>query len=689
MTAVKDSFWHLMQGNVALFPPLMMMMMMIITTMTIIVGVTDALTFSSSQDNTIVILPIDVLDATCPMGYFQCNTTTQCVQQRLNCDGQADCDDASDEWNCVNDIDAKFWDHLFRKQPYGRHDDIPIGTCLWPNSQNLSCPCRGSELLCRFQQLSAIPINLPARDITMLDLTGNNFTSLSASFLDNLPITETLVLKFCGIAQLTENAFKRLSTIPVKTLYLDENKIESLPPNLFAPGNYLKILFLAGNLLTELKARVFCRLHMLQGLHLNDNRLRIFDVHAFDCLENLTSLLLTDNEFRSLDGRVLQNLTNLNYIYFSWFHLCRAALHVRVCEPHGDGISSTYHLLDNPILRGSVWVMASVAIVGNLLVLLGRYLYKTRSNVEHSLYLRHLAASDFLMGIYLAIIACADINFRGEYIVYEESWRHSALCAFSGFLSTFSCQSSTLLLTLVTYDRLMSVMNPLQTRDSGHKRMVVRLLLLWSISFVLAAAPLFPFDYFGRHFYGTNGVCLSLHIHDPYAKGWEYSAVLFICINTFSLVFILISYVRMLQAIRDSGSGMRSTISGRESVVATRFAIIITTDCACWLPIIVVKLAALSGCSISPALYAWLAVLVLPVNSALNPILYTLTTAVFKQQLRRYLLAVPTCSFIMGERLNHTQLACESAMSTSLGHFSSNKSNSERKRYSQRRLSYV
>uniref|UniRef100_A0A1A9WVK7 G-protein coupled receptors family 1 profile domain-containing protein n=1 Tax=Glossina brevipalpis TaxID=37001 RepID=A0A1A9WVK7_9MUSC len=428
---------------------------------------------------------------------------------------------------------------------------------------------------------------------------------------------------------------------------------------------------------------------MLQGLHLNDNRLRMFDVHAFDCLENLTSLLLTDNEFRSLDARVLQNLTNLNYIYFSWFHLCRAALHVRVCEPHGDGISSTYHLLDNPILRGSVWVMASVAIVGNLLVLLGRYLYKTRSNVEHSLYLRHLAASDFLMGIYLAIIACADINFRGEYIVYEEFWRHSALCAFSGFLSTFSCQSSTLLLTLVTYDRLMSVMNPLKARDSGRKRIVVRLLLLWSISFVLAAAPLFPFDYFGRHFYGTNGVCLSLHIHDPYAKGWEYSAILFICINTFSLVFILISYVRMLQAIRDSGGGMRSTISGRESVVATRFAIIVTTDCACWLPIIVVKLAALSGCSISPALYAWLAVLVLPVNSALNPILYTLTTAVFKQQLRRYLQAVPTCSSIMGERLNHTQLACESAMTTSLGHFSSNKSNSGRKRYSQRRLSYV
>lgn len=38
--------------------------------------------------------------------------------------------------------------------------------------------------------------------------------------------------------------------------------------------------------------------------------------------------------------------------------------------------------------------------------------------------------------------------------------------------------------------------------------------------------------------------------------------------------------------------------------------------------------------SISEALYAWLAILVLPINSALNPILYTLTTTVFIKQVR-------------------------------------------------------
>ncbi|XP_017148209.1 relaxin receptor 2 [Drosophila miranda] len=721
----------------------------------------------------------------CPAGYFHCNATAQCVPQRANCDGRVDCDDGSDEWDCMNEVDARYWDHLYRKQPFGRHDDIPIGECLWRN-ENFSCPCRGDEILCRFQMLTSLPMHLPQHDLAALDLTGNNFEIIHETFFSLLPNLESLVLKFCSIREIASHALDRLAAIPLRTLYMDDNKLSHLPEHFFAEGNQLRILilarnrlhslnrsdfqhlphlqeldlrgnriehfkaevfaqlhslevlylnenrvqllspdmfprtllnlhtlslaqnqiaeiatntfpfprlrhlFLAGNRLSHIRDETFCNLSYLQGLHLNENRIEGFDLRAFACLESLSSLLLTGNRFQTLDPRVLQNLSSLDYIYFSWFHLCRAALHVRVCDPHGDGISSTWHLLDNQILRGSVWVMASIAVVGNLLVLLGRYFYKSRSNVEHSLYLRHLAASDFLMGIYLTLIACADITFRGEYIMHEEAWRHSGICAFAGFLSTFSCQSSTLLLTLVTWDRLMSVTRPLKPRDTEKIRIVLRLLLLWGVSFGLAAAPLLPNAYFGSYFYGNNGVCLSLHIHDPYAKGWEYSALLFICVNTMSLVFILFSYVRMLQAIRDSGGGMRSTHSGRENVVATRFAIIVTTDCACWLPIIVVKVAALSGCVISPDLYAWLAVLVLPVNSALNPVLYTLTTAAFKQQLRRYCHTLPSCSLVNNETRSQTQTGYESGLSVSLAHLGgTGGGGSGRKRLSHRQMSYL
>uniref|UniRef100_A0AAG5D3K5 G-protein coupled receptors family 1 profile domain-containing protein n=1 Tax=Anopheles atroparvus TaxID=41427 RepID=A0AAG5D3K5_ANOAO len=217
----------------------------------------------------------------------------------------------------------------------------------------------------------------------------------------------------------------------------------------------------------------------------------------------------------------------------------------------------------------------------------------------------------------------------------------SSTCAFSGFLSTLSCQSSTLLLTLVTWDRLVSVTRPLYQRSSSKTRVILRLALLWGVATAAAVAPLSATEYFGPHFYGSNGVCLSIHIHDPYAMGWEYSAGLFILVNTFSLLFIGISYLRMLQAIRVSRNETRNTLNCREKVVARRFAIIVATDCVCWMPVIVVKLVALGGYEISPSLYAWLAVLVLPVNSALNPVLYTLTTAQFKQQLARFCYSLP------------------------------------------------
>lgn len=60
-------------------------------------------------------------------------------------------------------------------------------------------------------------------------------------------------------------------------------------------------------------------------------------------------------------------------------------------------------------------MMAAIGIIGNLMVLFGRLLARANKRgcqVEHSLYLRHLAASDLIMGVYLAIIAVVDIMYR-------------------------------------------------------------------------------------------------------------------------------------------------------------------------------------------------------------------------------------------------------------------------------------
>ncbi|KAJ8034422.1 hypothetical protein HOLleu_21254 [Holothuria leucospilota] len=50
------------------------------------------------------------------------------------------------------------------------------------------------------------------------------------------------------------------------------------------------------------------------------------------------------------------------------------------------------------------------------------------------------------------------------------------------------------------------------------------------------------------------------------------------------------------------------------------------TDLICWFPVIITGILSAVGTDISVDMYAWLTVLVMPVNSALNPFIYTIPT---------------------------------------------------------------
>ncbi|KAK8760092.1 hypothetical protein V5799_028641 [Amblyomma americanum] len=93
----------------------------------------------------------------------------------------------------------------------------------------------------------------------------------------------------------------------------------------------------------------------------------------------------------------------------------------------------------------------------------------------------------------------------------------------------------------------------------------------------------------------------------------------------------------MFVTITHSKVGLRSTQQLHDRAIAKRFAFIVGTDFLCWMPIVFIKIVAIAGTKIDETLYAWVAVFLLPVNSALNPVLYTLTTRMFKQQLNRFL----------------------------------------------------
>lgn len=64
-----------------------------------------------------------------------------------------------------------------------------------------------------------------------------------------------------------------------------------------------------------------------------------------------------------------------------------------------------------------------------------------------------------------------------------------------------------------------------------------------------------------------------------------------------------------------------------------RFFFIVLTDVCCWSPIIVLKFLVFYDMEISSDVYLWLIIFVLPLNSALNPFLYTFTTPKYRDQI--------------------------------------------------------
>lgn len=129
---------------------------------------------------------------------------------------------------------------------------------------------------------------------------------------------------------------------------------------------------------------------------------------------NISFLNLTGIRYDNIDFKAINSMRNLTYIVFDRFFYCSMTPRVKLCRPSTDGVSSFQDLLSKPVLRYSTWVMATLTIAGNVLVLWGRFIYRDE-NMAVTMVIRNLALADMLMGFYLVTIGIQDYRYRNKY----------------------------------------------------------------------------------------------------------------------------------------------------------------------------------------------------------------------------------------------------------------------------------
>uniref|UniRef100_A0A3Q2Z747 Relaxin family peptide receptor 1 n=1 Tax=Hippocampus comes TaxID=109280 RepID=A0A3Q2Z747_HIPCM len=633
----------------------------------------------------------------CPLGYFPCGNLSMCLPQLLHCNGADDCGNQADEENCGdNNGWPHLFDKYFGMPSHnGRTKSNMCLLGLIPDlcqCRDLELDCDGAQL--RDVPVLAVNVTMmslqrnhlqrlkantffPYHSLQKLYLNYNRISVLKPGVFRDLHKLEWLycfsfvlskdVLFFlCDMFEacvyisvfvcpnfdraLLNNTLTKLDDICLQEVVthvtgwienllfsdkvLQRNRISHIHEQAFSVLQNLGELDLSSNRLLKIPPNLFLLLGDLLQLNISYNPIRELQVDHFDKLHKLKSLSIEGIEITNIQRRMFEPLKYLTHIYFKKFQYCGYAPHVRSCKPNTDGISSFEDLLANIVLRVFVWVVSATTCFGNIFVICMRS-YIRSENKLHAMCIISLCCADGLMGIYLFMIGSYDLKFRGEYNQHAQAWMDSSQCQVIGSLAMLSTEVSVLLLTYLTLEKYICIVYPFRYLTPGWRRTVTVLLGIWLFGFIVAFLPL-AFKGLFRNFYGTNGVCFPLHSEQPETL-WAhiYTIAIFLGLNLVAFLIIVLAYASMFYNIQRTGTQTTkySNHIKKEVTIAKRFFSIVITDSLCWIPIFILKILSLLQVEIPGTITSWVVIFILPINSALNPILYTLTTRPFKETL--------------------------------------------------------
>ncbi|XP_051978233.1 sphingosine 1-phosphate receptor 3-like [Xyrauchen texanus] len=249
-------------------------------------------------------------------------------------------------------------------------------------------------------------------------------------------------------------------------------------------------------------------------------------------------------------------------------------------------------------------------VLENITVLLALWRNK-RFHSRMYFLIGNLALSDLLAGVAYTvnIFTSGSKTFflsPGQWLLREGSM-FVALSA-----STFS-------LLAIGIERHMTMVRLRPCESAGRGRLLALLGACWAVSVLLSALPSL----------GWN--CLSrLHTCSTVLPLYDKSYIAF-CISVFTalLVAIVVLYVRIYQLVTSSGRRVSSRPSELSLALLRTVVIVLGVFVACWAPLFLLLLLDV-GCSPEqcPVLYQvdWFIALAV-LNSALNPLIYTLSSS--------------------------------------------------------------
>lgn len=509
--------------------------------------------------------------------------------------------------------------------------------------------------------------------VTNLMLKNNSIRVIEKDTFRHMTHLEYLYLANNKLETIESGAFMGLDDITY--LYLANNFLSEIQTDNFRYLPKLQKLLLDQNQLARLPEDIL-KLVSLRTLNVSDNNLA--QIPQIGKLKQLHYVDLRKNSLVHIKKGTFDGLSNTSEVYVDHEAVCKYVSTENIYKCFGTESVLPFFtgkpLLLSTSLSVFTWILGLAALFGNAFVVVWRYIKQGDEDAVQSALIMNLALSDLLMGMYLLIIASADAHFGKEFPLHSHRWVFTGACDFAGLLSVTSSEASVFFVTLISIDRYIRVVHPHTKYRLRIRSTYVASMIMWSLAFVISLIPL-VLKKTNSGFYDMSEVCIGLplvkrpilsskdvtyslskhpdvdtfingtyhkgYTNDTSSKNWvivglrvmPFSSTVFLAINLVCFLAVLFCYCAIFYVVcKVSKKIKRRGGRDREIKLAARMSVIVLTDCFCWMPIIIMGILVQCGAiTLNPVTIAWTVTFVLPVNSSVNPYLYSIIAVVAKQ----------------------------------------------------------
>lgn len=525
---------------------------------------------------------------------LKCYNRPSCIHMAFTCDGNKDCFHGDDELDCP----------------------------LWPNSCPVNCTCILYAAKCE-------NITLP-QEIFEEHLPFLKFVLLSCIFLSHLDTWNSRNLVDVSIVNSNFEQLCDISRVNTYLLHLDagHNNIQSIMANCFSKNLRLRVLKLQNNSISKVHQAGFANLSSLIYLNLSHNAILDFEENILAQSTKLLVLSLLNCTLSAFQVSTFSSLV-LSILEVSDYEVCCTVLSSAMCTATFPWYLECTWLVPTTLFQVFFYLMSIIIVVQSAISFLIQIISVKRGFQKSKAFptvIKSVNVVELLLSSPLLILWIINLVHKENFILQERKWRSSSACHLVFFLMLYSTILSPTILSFVALTRLHVVQYPLESKFKETSFILKCILKIFLTTIIVPIIVTIV----SCLVYRSVPFALCSPFQDP-----SHSNVLTTIVTGLStlyqlstIIFIITNYTKLLNELQKSQAKLKECVSNKKSNrgIFVQVIIVVGSNLLCWVPSGAIHFTLLFIHRYPIELLMWTTLLIIPLNSVVDPIVFIVTT---------------------------------------------------------------